>query len=184
MEARNGWRRTRRPRRRPPAPARPGSARLALARLQRRGGPTRVAGRSATSGIPVVLLSADATSGSRERLLAQGARAYLTKPFSIPRLARTTRRHPTCPGRRRTLGRRDGTRRRSSRAIPINTARKLLPTASPRGVILFEVFVSLFRDASQHSGEVGSSHEGGTEPRNALPAAGSLVPALVNIPPY
>jgi signal transduction histidine kinase/CheY-like chemotaxis protein len=34
-------------------------------------------------GIPVVVLSADATPAQRRRLLACGARAYLTKPFDI-----------------------------------------------------------------------------------------------------
>jgi len=36
-----------------------------------------------TREIPVVILSADATPGRIERLLAQGARAYLTKPFDV-----------------------------------------------------------------------------------------------------
>lgn len=39
-----------------------------------------------TREIPVVILSADATPGRIERLLAQGARAYLTKPFEIAEL--------------------------------------------------------------------------------------------------
>jgi signal transduction histidine kinase/CheY-like chemotaxis protein len=37
----------------------------------------------ATRDIPVVVLSADATHGQVERLLANGARAYLTKPLDI-----------------------------------------------------------------------------------------------------
>ncbi|MDB6151373.1 MAG: two-component system sensor protein [Chthoniobacter sp.] len=40
----------------------------------------------ATSEIPVVIISADATPRQRERLLAAGARAYLTKPLNVPRL--------------------------------------------------------------------------------------------------
>lgn len=36
-----------------------------------------------TAGIPVVVLSADATPSQIERLLAGGARNYLTKPFDI-----------------------------------------------------------------------------------------------------
>jgi CheY-like chemotaxis protein len=36
-----------------------------------------------TSGIPVVVLSANATSSQIERLLTAGARNYLTKPFDI-----------------------------------------------------------------------------------------------------
>lgn len=39
-----------------------------------------------TSATPVVVLSADATSGQRQRLRANGATDYLTKPFDIPRL--------------------------------------------------------------------------------------------------
>ncbi len=36
-----------------------------------------------TAGIPVVVLSADATRGRIQRLLAQGAAAYLSKPFDV-----------------------------------------------------------------------------------------------------
>jgi CheY-like chemotaxis protein len=36
-----------------------------------------------TADIPVVILSADATSGQITRLLAQGAHAYLTKPVEV-----------------------------------------------------------------------------------------------------
>jgi CheY-like chemotaxis protein len=39
-----------------------------------------------TRDIPVVILSADATPARIERLLAQGARAYLTKPFDVAEL--------------------------------------------------------------------------------------------------
>jgi PAS domain S-box-containing protein len=39
-----------------------------------------------TRGIPVVILSADATPGQVERLLAAGAQAYLTKPLDIRQL--------------------------------------------------------------------------------------------------
>ena len=39
-----------------------------------------------TADTPVVVLSADATSGQVERLRASGAADYLTKPFDIPRL--------------------------------------------------------------------------------------------------
>ena len=39
-----------------------------------------------TRAIPVVMLSADATPHQVERLLAQGARAYLTKPIDVHRL--------------------------------------------------------------------------------------------------
>ena len=39
-----------------------------------------------TAATPVVVLSADATSGQAERLRADGATAYLTKPFDLPRL--------------------------------------------------------------------------------------------------
>lgn len=40
----------------------------------------RVRANEATAGIPVILISADATDGQAERLLAQG---YLTKPLNI-----------------------------------------------------------------------------------------------------
>ena len=36
-----------------------------------------------TADVPVVVLSADATPSQIERLLAAGARNYLTKPFDI-----------------------------------------------------------------------------------------------------
>ncbi len=36
-----------------------------------------------TSGIPVIMVSADATEGQSERLLELGARAYLTKPLDL-----------------------------------------------------------------------------------------------------
>ena len=37
-----------------------------------------------TRDIPVIVLSADATTTSRQRLLAAGARAYLCKPLDMP----------------------------------------------------------------------------------------------------
>jgi CheY-like chemotaxis protein len=40
----------------------------------------------ATAGIPVIVVSADATPSQIERMLAAGAHNYLTKPFDIPRL--------------------------------------------------------------------------------------------------
>jgi hypothetical protein len=36
-----------------------------------------------TAGIPVVVVSADATPGQIDRLLAAGANSYLTKPLDI-----------------------------------------------------------------------------------------------------
>jgi CheY-like chemotaxis protein len=41
-----------------------------------------------TRGIPVVVISADATSPQIKRLLSAGARAYLTKPLDIPEFFR------------------------------------------------------------------------------------------------
>jgi CheY-like chemotaxis protein len=38
---------------------------------------------SQTSDIPVVVVSADATSGQAERLMALGAHSYLTKPLDV-----------------------------------------------------------------------------------------------------
>jgi PAS domain S-box-containing protein len=43
----------------------------------------RLRGDPRTAGIPVVMVSADATAGRRARLRAAGAQAYLTKPFQI-----------------------------------------------------------------------------------------------------
>lgn len=37
----------------------------------------------ATSGIPVVVVTADATVHQRQRMLGAGARAYLTKPIDV-----------------------------------------------------------------------------------------------------
>ncbi len=42
----------------------------------------------ATTAIPVVILSADATPGQVQRLLSAGASAYLTKPFDVRELLR------------------------------------------------------------------------------------------------
>ncbi len=41
-----------------------------------------------TRAIPVVIISADATSPQIKRLLSAGARAYLTKPLDIPEFFR------------------------------------------------------------------------------------------------
>lgn len=41
-----------------------------------------------TASIPVVIISADATQGQIQRLLAAGAAAYLTKPIEVPELLR------------------------------------------------------------------------------------------------
>jgi signal transduction histidine kinase/ActR/RegA family two-component response regulator len=41
-----------------------------------------------TSGVPVVVVSADATTKQVQRLLAEGARAYLTKPLDVRELVR------------------------------------------------------------------------------------------------
>jgi PAS domain S-box-containing protein len=40
----------------------------------------------ATAGLPVVVISADATSGQRARLIQAGARDFITKPFDVDRL--------------------------------------------------------------------------------------------------
>ena len=47
---------------------------------------------SSTRHIPVIVLSADATTHSRERLLADGANEYLTKPFELNGLLETVDR--------------------------------------------------------------------------------------------
>ena len=39
-----------------------------------------------TNGIPVIVISADATPGQIERLLTDGALAYLTKPLEVKKL--------------------------------------------------------------------------------------------------
>lgn len=46
-----------------------------------------------TRAIPVVILSADATPGQTERLLAAGARDYLTKPLDIRRFLAVLDQH-------------------------------------------------------------------------------------------
>ena len=43
----------------------------------------RVRQNAATTHIPVVVISGDATASQVERLLSAGARNYVTKPFSI-----------------------------------------------------------------------------------------------------
>jgi CheY-like chemotaxis protein len=42
----------------------------------------------ATRDIPVVIISADATARQLKRLMAAGARAYLTKPLDMPEFFR------------------------------------------------------------------------------------------------
>jgi CheY-like chemotaxis protein len=46
-----------------------------------------------TADLPVVILSADATPGQTERLLAAGARDYLTKPLDIRRFLAVLDQH-------------------------------------------------------------------------------------------
>ena len=41
-----------------------------------------------TAGIPVIVVSADATSGQVERLTSLGAEAYLTKPLNVKHFVR------------------------------------------------------------------------------------------------
>ena len=41
-----------------------------------------------TSAIPIVIVSADATTHQMQRLLSSGASAYLTKPFNVNELRR------------------------------------------------------------------------------------------------
>lgn len=48
----------------------------------------RLRAEPATTGIPIVVLSADATPGTVRRLLARGAAAYLTKPLDLASLRR------------------------------------------------------------------------------------------------
>jgi CheY-like chemotaxis protein len=36
-----------------------------------------------TNGIPIIVVSADATRGQIERMLQAGAKKYLTKPFDV-----------------------------------------------------------------------------------------------------
>ncbi|MEX1263159.1 MAG: response regulator [Actinomycetota bacterium] len=43
----------------------------------------------ATRAIPVVIVSADASDGMARKLLAAGARDYITKPFDVPRFIQT-----------------------------------------------------------------------------------------------
>jgi CheY-like chemotaxis protein len=47
---------------------------------------------STTRDIPVVVISADATRGSIEKLLQNGARAYLTKPVDVDQFLETVRK--------------------------------------------------------------------------------------------
>jgi signal transduction histidine kinase/ActR/RegA family two-component response regulator len=57
---------------------------------------------SATAGIPVVVVSADATPGAIRRLLDKGAVAYLTKPLSVRQLLECVREH--APSRSAVVG--------------------------------------------------------------------------------
>jgi CheY-like chemotaxis protein len=52
-----------------------------------------------TAAIPVVVVSADATPASLERLRAAGADAYLTKPLDVDEFLRVVERFlPPAPG--------------------------------------------------------------------------------------
>ena len=53
----------------------------------------------ATCNIPVVVISADATKRQLDRLLAAGARSYLTKPLDMPEFYRTIEDTTAKPGR-------------------------------------------------------------------------------------
>ena len=46
-----------------------------------------------TSDIPVVVLSADATKSQIDRLMAAGAKDYLTKPIEIDRFSKVVGAH-------------------------------------------------------------------------------------------
>ena len=46
----------------------------------------RLRSDSRTEGIPVVMVSADATPNQVDRMLAAGARSYMTKPVDVRRL--------------------------------------------------------------------------------------------------
>jgi CheY-like chemotaxis protein len=48
----------------------------------------RLRGEDATRDTPIIVLSADATKGSIQRLMAAGADAFLTKPFNVGELLR------------------------------------------------------------------------------------------------
>lgn len=48
-----------------------------------------------TSGIPIVMISADATPGQVSRLLRTGVAAYLTKPLNVERLLKVFDDHLT-----------------------------------------------------------------------------------------
>jgi CheY-like chemotaxis protein len=51
-----------------------------------REGLARLQAQPETVAIPVVIVSADATEGQIERMLAAGARDYLTKPIDVAAL--------------------------------------------------------------------------------------------------
>jgi PAS domain S-box-containing protein len=55
----------------------------------------------ATRSLPVYVVSADATQGQRRRLLAAGARGYLTKPIDIRQLLEVLDLHAASPARER-----------------------------------------------------------------------------------
>jgi CheY-like chemotaxis protein len=47
----------------------------------------------ATAALPVVVLSADATDRQIERLMAEGANAYVTKPIDVAEFLRVVNEH-------------------------------------------------------------------------------------------
>ena len=49
-----------------------------------------------TADIPVIVVSADATTGQAERLLAAGAERYITKPLDVPKLLEAIRQTLAC----------------------------------------------------------------------------------------
>ena len=71
----------------------------------------RIKGEFITSDIPVVILSADATTRQIERLKAGGAAEYLVKPIDVKKLLRVVEEAFAQTGSRvRSLGRCSGTR--------------------------------------------------------------------------
>jgi CheY-like chemotaxis protein len=53
----------------------------------------RLQDEPATADIPIVVLSADATPGQIDRILARGAAAYLTKPIDVRQFLRLLDEH-------------------------------------------------------------------------------------------
>jgi CheY-like chemotaxis protein len=123
----------------------------------------------ATAGIPVVMVSADATPGRVERLLAAGAREYLTKPLDVVRLLQVVDGQP-------------GRDRRQVRLRRLDLGTVPNGAVEPQEGLLHEVLG--LADAADHvvvsHDEAGRHRVTPAEPATGVTASPAISSAVVN----